>query len=154
LQKVGGRDHVAGLQETGVYNVKHYSPAGQPQTPAILKACEAAFGTEFRFVGHLSSVSSAPLEQVVPEREAVIGLGAGDGVSDLGSPLFLTSSSLLANGIKSSARECKMIVPGLAVLAVPNFFHAGQSSTSRASPLLIFMATAPPLDEPTTTWGW
>src|SRR5262249_4242355 len=40
------------------------------------------------------------------------------------------------------------------VLAVPHFFPAGPSSTSRTSPLWMFMATAPPLDEPTTTSGW
>ena len=44
-------------------------------------------------------------------------------------------------------------MPGFTVLAVPHFFQAGQSRTSRASPLLMFMATAPPLDEPTTTCG-
>ena len=71
-----------------------------------------------------------------------------------GSPLFLTSSSLSANGTTSSARLCRITVPGFTVLAVPHFFHAGQSRTSRASPLLMFIATAPPLDEPTTTWGW
>ena len=45
-------------------------------------------------------------------------------------------------------------MPGFTVLAVPYFFQAGQSSTSRASPILMFIATAPPLDEPTTTCGW
>ena len=35
-------------------------------------------------------------------------------------------------------------MPGFTVLAVPYFFQAGQSRTSRASPLLMFMATAPP----------
>jgi hypothetical protein len=39
-------------------------------------------------------------------------------------------------------------------LAFPHFFHAGQSKTSFASPLLLFMATASSLDEPMTTWGW
>ena len=42
---------------------------------------------------------------------------------------------------------------GFTVLAVPYFFQAGQSSTSFASPLLMFMATAPPRLDPTTTWG-
>ena len=36
-------------------------------------------------------------------------------------------------------------MPGFTVLAVPYFFQAGQSRTSFASPLLMFMATAPPL---------
>ena len=45
-------------------------------------------------------------------------------------------------------------MPGFTVLAVPHFFQAGQSRTSRASPLLMFIATAPPRDEPTTTCGW
>ena len=71
--------------------------------------------------------------------------------ADAGSPLFLTSSSLSANGITSSARLCRITVPGFTVLAVPHFFQAGQSRTSRASPLLMFIATAPPRDEPTTT---
>jgi hypothetical protein len=44
-------------------------------------------------------------------------------------------------------------VPGLTILTVPHFFHAGQSSTSFAEPLLMFMATAPPRLDPTTTWG-
>ena len=43
--------------------------------------------------------------------------------------------------------------PGLIVLAVPHFFHAGQSSTTAAPSEWIFMATAPPRDEPTTTSG-
>ena len=34
-----------------------------------------------------------------------------------------------AKGTTSSARLCRMIVPGLAVLAAPYFFHAGQSNT-------------------------
>ena len=45
-------------------------------------------------------------------------------------------------------------MPGFTVLAVPHFFQAGQSRTSRAPPLLMFIATAPPRDEPTTTCGW
>jgi hypothetical protein len=45
-------------------------------------------------------------------------------------------------------------VPGLTAVAVPYFFHAGQSSTSFAPPLSMFMARAPPRDEPTTTAGW
>ena len=43
---------------------------------------------------------------------------------------------------------------GFTVFAVPYFFHAGQSRTSFASPLSMFMATAPPRLDPTTTWGW
>jgi hypothetical protein len=45
-------------------------------------------------------------------------------------------------------------VPGLTVLVDPHFFQAGQSRTSFASPLRMFIATAPPREEPTTTWGW
>src|SRR5262249_8120954 len=71
-----------------------------------------------------------------------------------GSPLLRTNSSLSANGTTSSARLCRMTVPGLTVLAVPCLFHAGQSRTSFASPLLMVMATAAPLDEPTTTSRW
>ena len=44
-------------------------------------------------------------------------------------------------------------MPGFTVLADPHWFHAGQSRTSRASPLLMFIATAPPRLDPTTTWG-
>ena len=66
-------------------------------------------------------------------------------------PLFFANSSLSANGITSSARLCRITVPGFTVLAVPRFFQAGQSRTSLASPLLMFMATAPPRDDPTTT---
>ena len=38
-------------------------------------------------------------------------------------------------------------------LTVPYFFQAEQSRTSRASPLEMFKATAPPWLDPTTTWG-
>jgi hypothetical protein len=44
-------------------------------------------------------------------------------------------------------------MPGLTVLAVAHFFRVGQSRTSLASPFLMFTATAPPRDEPTTTSG-
>ena len=44
-------------------------------------------------------------------------------------------------------------VPGLTVFAVPHFFQPGHIRTSFASPMLMFMATAPPRDKPTTTWG-
>ena len=54
----------------------------------------------------------------------------------------------------SSALECRITVPGFTVLAAPHVFQPGQSRTSLAEPLLMFMATAPPRDEPTTTWGW
>ena len=37
-------------------------------------------------------------------------------------------------------------MPGFTVLAVPYFFQAGQSRTSLASPLSMFIATAPPRD--------
>ena len=47
-----------------------------------------------------------------------------------------------------------MTVPGLTVVAVPHRFQAGQSSTSGVEPELMFMATAPPRLEPTTTSGW
>jgi hypothetical protein len=70
-----------------------------------------------------------------------------------GSPLFLTNSSESANGITSSARECRITVLALTVLAAAQLFHAGQSRTSLAEPLLIFMATAPPRLDPTTAWG-
>src|SRR5208282_2543438 len=43
---------------------------------------------------------------------------------------------------------------GFTVLAIPNFFQAGQRRTSRASRLMMFRATAPPREEPTITWGW
>ena len=48
-----------------------------------------------------------------------------------------------ANGTTSSARLCRITVPGFTVLAVPHFFHAGQRRTRRASPILMFIATAP-----------
>ena len=40
---------------------------------------------------------------------------------------------------------------GFTVIAVPHRFQAGQSRTSGVEPALMFIATAPPLDEPTTT---
>jgi len=55
--------------------------------------------------------------------------------------------------ITSSALLCRITVLAFTVLTVPYFFHAGQSKTSFASPLLMFMATAPPRLDPTTTWG-
>src|SRR5262249_53571256 len=39
--------------------------------------------------------------------------------AEAGSPLFLTSSSLSANGTTSSARLCRITVPGFTFLAVP-----------------------------------
>lgn len=42
-------------------------------------------------------------------------------------------------------------MPGLTFVADPQFFQAGQSKMSLAIPLLMFMATEPPLEEPTTT---
>ena len=58
-----------------------------------------------------------------------------------------------ANGTTSSASECRMTVPGLTVVAVPHRFHAGQSRTNGVEPVLMFIATAPPRLEPTTTSG-
>ena len=58
--------------------------------------------------------------------------------------MMRSSSSESPKGITSSARECRITVPGFTVLADPHWFHAGQSRTSRASPLLMFIATAPP----------
>jgi hypothetical protein len=55
------------------------------------------------------------------------------------------------NGTTPSARLWRITVPAF---AVPYFFHVGQSKTSRPSPLWMFIATALPLDEPTTTSGW
>ena len=43
--------------------------------------------------------------------------------------LFLTSSRLSANGTTSSAPECRMVVPGLTVVTVPNRFQAGHIRT-------------------------
>jgi hypothetical protein len=60
---------------------------------------------------------------------------------------------LSPKGTTSSALECRMTVQGFTVLALPCFFQAGQSRTSRASPLLMLMATAPPRLEPTTACG-
>ena len=74
--------------------------------------------------------------------------------ADAGNPLFLTSSSLAANGTTSSARLCRMTVPGLTVLAVPHLFQPGLRRTSLAEPLFMLMATVPPLDWPTITCGW
>ena len=45
-------------------------------------------------------------------------------------------------------------MPDFTVLAVPYFSHAEQSRTSFAPPLSMFMATAPPRLDPTTTCGW
>src|SRR6516225_7402606 len=67
--------------------------------------------------------------------------------------MFLTSSSLSANGTTSSALACRMTVPGFTDLAVTCFLQAGQSRTSLAFPPLMFMATAPPRLEPTTAGG-
>jgi hypothetical protein len=47
-----------------------------------------------------------------------------------------------------------MVEFGLSFVAVPQFFHAGQSRTSGVFPLSMFKATAPPRDEPTITSGW
>ncbi len=58
--------------------------------------------------------------------------------------MMRSSSSESLKGITSSARECRITVPGFTVLADPHWFHAGQSRTSRAPPLLMFIATAPP----------
>ena len=56
---------------------------------------------------------------------------------------------------KTQCGKCKAELPNIsAPVEVPHLFQAGQSRTSFASPLLMFMATAPPLDEPTTTAGW
>ena len=54
----------------------------------------------------------------------------------------------------SSARLCRITVPGFTVLDVPYFFDAGQRRTTFALPLLMFMAAAPPRLDPTITWGW
>jgi hypothetical protein len=70
------------------------------------------------------------------------------------APLVRASSSLSANGTTSSARLCRITVSGRTVLTVPQRFHAGHNSTSRAVPLWMFMATAPPRELPTTTSGW
>ena len=70
-----------------------------------------------------------------------------------GKPLFLTNSSESENGTVSSALECRMIVLGFTVVAVPHFFQAGQRRTRGVFPLSMFMATAPPRLEPTTTSG-
>src|SRR5262249_6137865 len=53
----------------------------------------------------------------------------------------------------SSARLCRITVPGFTFLAVPHLLHAGHSRTSLASPLLRFMAKAPPRLDPTTKAG-
>ena len=52
------------------------------------------------------------------------------------------------------ARLCRITVSGFTVLAVPHFFHDGQSRTSLATPLLMFMATALPLDESMSACGF
>jgi hypothetical protein len=70
-----------------------------------------------------------------------------------GNPLFLTNSSESANGTTSSALECKITVFGLTVLVLPHRFQAGQSNTNGVEPKLMFIATAPPRLEPTTTFG-
>lgn len=67
------------------------------------------------------------------------------------APLVLANSSESTKGTTSSARLCRITVSAFTVLTVPYFFHAGQSSTSLASPLSMFMATAPPRLDPTTT---
>jgi len=63
--------------------------------------------------------------------------------ADAVNPQFLTNSSESVNGITSSPRLCGITVSGFAVLTVPYFLHAGQISTSFASPLLMFIAAAP-----------
>ncbi len=47
-----------------------------------------------------------------------------------------------------------MLDKGFTVFAVPHCFHAGHKRTSGVSLESIFMATAPPRDEPTITSGW
>ena len=74
--------------------------------------------------------------------------------ADDGNPLFLNNSSESANGTVSSARECRMIVPGYTVVTDPQAFHAGHKRTRGGSPESMFIATAPPWLEPTTTSGW
>ena len=88
-------------------------------------------------------------------RNQVIEIGAcPTSISDSnGSPLFFTSSSESANGTTSSDLECRITVPGFTVVAVPHRFHAGQSNTSVVEPESMFIATAPPRLEPTTTSG-
>ena len=49
-------------------------------------------------------------------------------------------------------RLCKITVLGFTVFVIPQFFPARHIITSLASPLLMFMATAPHLDDPTTMW--
>ena len=44
-------------------------------------------------------------------------------------------------------------MPSFTVFTIPNFFHRGQSRTSRTSPPLMFLATVPPRLSPTTTLG-
>lgn len=64
-----------------------------------------------------------------------------------------TSSSESENGTVSSSGQCRMIVPGFTLRAVPQRFQAGHRRTSGVLPESMFMATAPPRDEPTTTSG-
>ena len=64
--------------------------------------------------------------------------------ANAGNPLVLAISSFSAQGITSSAPLCSIAVPIFTVLTVPRRFHTGQSKTSRAAPILMFMATAPP----------
>ena len=94
------------------------------------------------------------LPSAVPDRQGD-DRGRPRPSADKGKPLFLTSSTLSANGTTWSARLCRITVPGFTVFAVPHFFHAGQRRTNWALLLLrIFMATAPPREEPTITCGW
>ncbi len=73
--------------------------------------------------------------------------------ADEPSPLFLTSSSESANGTVSSDLECRMVVLGFTLVAVPQVFYAGQSRTSGVVLESIFIATALPRELPTTTSG-
>ena len=73
--------------------------------------------------------------------------------ADSDRPLFCNNSTESANGTTSSALECRLIVPGLTVFAVPHRFHVGHIRPSGVEPASMFIATAPPRLEPTMTSG-
>ena len=66
-----------------------------------------------------------------------------------------TEQSQLIAKVNKINRLVKLVgaTSGLMILVIPQRFHAGQRSTSGVSPLAMFIATAPPRDEPTTTSG-
>ena len=99
----------------------------------------------------MKATASLKLSMERPPKPVVEGLR---GLATTALADFLKLESVMRYAIRPLWSPMPRVAgPAFTVRTVPQFFQAGQSSTSGVPPARTFIATAPPRDDPTMTCG-